>query len=128
MHIFSHFSHTALNSFLIPLHTFSSYYELQAVLTHKGRSSSSGHYVGWVRQKGDEWLMCDDDDIRPVTSEDVLKLSGGGDWHTAYVLLYRSRVLEMDEEDIKMEKEAAEAAAKNTETEAEKGDAKMETS
>ena len=72
--------------------------------------------------------MCDDDDIRPVTSEDVLKLSGGGDWHTAYVLLYRSRVLEMDEEDIKMEKEAAEAAAKSTEAEAEKGDAKMETS
>jgi len=27
----------------------SGYYELQAVLTHKGRSSSSGHYVAWVR-------------------------------------------------------------------------------
>ena len=24
---------------------------LQAVLTHKGRSSNSGHYVGWVRYK-----------------------------------------------------------------------------
>jgi len=101
----------------------SGFYELQAVLTHKGRSSSSGHYVGWVRQKGDEWLMCDDDEIRPVTSEDVLKLSGGGDWHTAYVLLYRSRVLEMDEEDIRMEKEAAEAAAKKNDAE---GDAKMD--
>ena len=30
----------------------SGYYELQAVLTHKGRSSSSGHYVAWVRRKG----------------------------------------------------------------------------
>jgi len=29
----------------------SGYYELQAVLTHKGRSSSSGHYVAWVRGK-----------------------------------------------------------------------------
>ena len=118
---------TAASSFFI---ISPSYYELQAVLTHKGRSSSSGHYVGWVRQKGDEWLMCDDDEIRPVTSEDVLKLSGGGDWHTAYVLLYRSRVLEMDEEDIQMEKEAAAAAlaAKTEEGKEAEGDASMETS
>ena len=27
-------------------------YELHAVLTHKGRSSSSGHYVAWVRKSG----------------------------------------------------------------------------
>ena len=27
----------------------SGYYELLAVLTHKGRSSSSGHYLAWVR-------------------------------------------------------------------------------
>jgi ubiquitin carboxyl-terminal hydrolase 14 len=51
---------------------------LQAVLTHRGRSSSSGHYVAWVRQKGDMWLKCDDDQVSPVTSEEVLKLSGGG--------------------------------------------------
>ena len=35
----------------------------QAVLTHKGRSSNSGHYVGWVKQKGDIWLKCDDDEV-----------------------------------------------------------------
>lgn len=29
----------------------SGYYDLQAVLTHQGRSSSSGHYVGWVKRK-----------------------------------------------------------------------------
>ena len=29
----------------------SGYYELTAVLTHQGRSSSSGHYVGWVSLK-----------------------------------------------------------------------------
>ena len=33
----------------------SGYYELQAVLTHKGRSSSSGHYVAWVRRKGGQY-------------------------------------------------------------------------
>ena len=79
---------------------------LQAVLTHKGRSSSSGHYVAWVRRKDgknilfiyydiffssysvvnlslfhivDEWLMFDDDNVTAVTSEDILKLSGGGE-------------------------------------------------
>ncbi|XP_015516804.1 ubiquitin carboxyl-terminal hydrolase 14 [Neodiprion pinetum] len=72
----------------------SGYYTLQAVLTHRGRSSSSGHYVAWVRQKGETWLKCDDDVVSAVTSEDVLKLSGGGDWHCAYVLLYGPRILE----------------------------------
>lgn len=72
----------------------SGYYTLQAVLTHQGRTSSSGHYVAWVRQKGDTWLKCDDENISIVTSEDVLKLSGGGDWHCAYVLLYGPRILE----------------------------------
>lgn len=74
----------------------SGYYELSAVLTHRGRSSSSGHYVGWIRKKGDDWLMCDDDNVYPVTTADVLKLSGGGDWHTAYVLLYAPKILEVE--------------------------------
>lgn len=28
--------------------------------------------------KGDDWLMFDDDDVVMKTSEDILKLSGGG--------------------------------------------------
>ncbi|KAM3727487.1 Ubiquitin carboxyl-terminal hydrolase [Dirofilaria immitis] len=71
----------------------SGYYELQGVITHKGRSSSSGHYVAWVRVKGNHWAMCDDDEVHPVSTEDILKLSGGGDWHCAYVLLYGPRIL-----------------------------------
>lgn len=74
----------------------SGFYDLQAVLTHKGRSSSSGHYVAWVKgKKAGEWLMFDDDNVTAVTDEDVLKLSGGGDWHCAYVLLYGPRILEV---------------------------------
>ncbi|KAK6630620.1 hypothetical protein RUM43_014605 [Polyplax serrata] len=73
----------------------SGYYSLQAVLTHKGRTSSSGHYVAWIKQKGNVWLKCDDDVVSPVTEEDVLKLSGGGDWHCAYVLLYGPRLMEI---------------------------------
>ncbi|XP_076805979.1 ubiquitin carboxyl-terminal hydrolase 14-like [Clavelina lepadiformis] len=79
----------------------SGHYELQGVLTHQGRSSSSGHYVAWIRKKGDDWLKCDDDIVSPVTSEDVLKLSGGGDWHIAYVLLYGPRRLEKRDRSVK---------------------------
>ncbi|XP_041984685.1 ubiquitin carboxyl-terminal hydrolase 14 [Aricia agestis] len=73
-------------------------YRLQAVLTHRGRSSSSGHYVAWVA-RGSGWLRCDDDAVTPVSADDVLKLSGGGDWHCAYLLLYGPRILELPVED-----------------------------
>ncbi|XP_030383414.1 ubiquitin carboxyl-terminal hydrolase 14 [Scaptodrosophila lebanonensis] len=72
----------------------SGYYTLKAVLTHKGRSSSSGHYVAWVRSNGDVWFKFDDDDVTSVTTDEILRLSGGGDWHCAYVLLYGPKQLE----------------------------------
>ncbi|XP_002069296.3 ubiquitin carboxyl-terminal hydrolase 14 isoform X1 [Drosophila willistoni] len=72
----------------------SAYYTLQAVLTHKGRSSSSGHYVAWVRSCGDVWFKFDDDDVTSVTTDEILRLSGGGDWHCAYVLLYGPKRLQ----------------------------------
>lgn len=58
----------------------SGFYQLQAVLTHKGRSSSSGHYLAWVRRKEGEWFKCDDEDVTLVTEEEILKLSGGGQY------------------------------------------------
>ncbi|XP_006633925.1 ubiquitin carboxyl-terminal hydrolase 14 isoform X1 [Lepisosteus oculatus] len=73
----------------------SGYYDLQAVLTHQGRSSSSGHYLAWVKRKEGEWVKFDDDKVSVVAPEDILKLSGGGDWHIAYVLLYGPRRLEI---------------------------------
>nr|XP_056710076.1 ubiquitin carboxyl-terminal hydrolase 14 isoform X2 [Euleptes europaea] len=75
------------------------YYDLQAVLTHQGRSSSSGHYVSWVKRKQDEWIKFDDDKVSIVTPEDILRLSGGGDWHIAYVLLYGPRRIEIIEDE-----------------------------
>ncbi|EDW28377.1 GL18981 [Drosophila persimilis] len=72
----------------------SGYYTLQAVLTHKGRSSSSGHYVAWVRSNGDSWFKFDDDEVTSVATDEILRLSGGGDWHCAYVLLYGPKRLE----------------------------------
>lgn len=43
----------------------SGFYELKAVLTHKGSSSASGHYVAWIK-KEDQWFMCDDDMVELV--------------------------------------------------------------
>lgn len=64
-------------------------YELVGVITHKGRSSDSGHYVSWVQHKGDKWLKFDDDFVSEVGIDDVLFLKGGGDWHMAYYLVFR---------------------------------------
>ena len=64
-------------------------YELYGVVTHKGRDAESGHYMGWVRQNGDDWLVFDDEDVSECKTEDIMKLSGGGDWHMAYLAFYR---------------------------------------
>ncbi|OAF69556.1 hypothetical protein A3Q56_02661 [Intoshia linei] len=66
-------------------------YELIAVLTHKGRTSNSGHYVGWVTFYEGSWVKLDDDSVTAIHYEDILKLSGGGDWHCAYSLIYASK-------------------------------------
>jgi hypothetical protein len=42
--------------------------------------------------------MFDDENVTPITEEDVMKLSGGGDWHTAYLLIYGPRVIEYEEQ------------------------------
>ncbi|CAM9740054.1 unnamed protein product [Ectocarpus sp. 4 AP-2014] len=64
-------------------------YELFAVVTHKGREADGGHYMGWVRQEGDDWLVFDDSDVSPCKTEDIMNLKGGGDWHMAYLTFYR---------------------------------------
>ncbi|KAJ1813553.1 deubiquitinating enzyme, partial [Coemansia sp. RSA 2598] len=85
-------------------------YELIGVVTHIGRTANSGHYIGWVRKEkgvgGPEpsgkgipetqhwWYKFDDDNVSMVTDSDILRLCGGGDWHTAYVTLYRAKSLE----------------------------------
>jgi ubiquitin carboxyl-terminal hydrolase 14 len=66
-------------------------YELAGVLTHKGRSADSGHYVAWVRQSDASWIQFDDEEMIPRKEEEVLALAGGGDWHMAYLLLYRAQ-------------------------------------
>lgn len=50
-----------------------------------------------VSRRADDWLMFDDENVTGVTEEDVLKLSGGGDWHTAYLLIYGPKIFEFEE-------------------------------
>ncbi|KAD1774775.1 hypothetical protein E3N88_42316 [Mikania micrantha] len=70
-------------------------YDLVAVLTHKGRSADSGHYVAWVKQENGKWIQFDDDNPIPQREEDITKLSGGGDWHMAYICMYKARTIPM---------------------------------
>lgn len=74
-------------------------YELIAVLTHVGRTADSGHYISWVRKDAIDasmpsqtgWWKFDDEEVSSVADEDILKLDGGGDWHSAYMILYREK-------------------------------------
>jgi len=67
----------------------SGWYNLCGVLTHKGRSIDSGHYIGWTKNNG-KWVKFDDDKVTHVEEQEILDLSGGGDWHTAYILIYEA--------------------------------------
>ena len=70
---------------------FTGLYELMGIVTHKGRSADSGHYIGWVRTapESDFWWKYDDDKVSEVRTEEILLLSGGGDRDTAYLNFYR---------------------------------------
>lgn len=68
-------------------------YDLVAVLTHKGRSADSGHYVSWVKQDNGKWIEFDDDQPILQREENITNLSGGGDWHMAYICLYKARTV-----------------------------------
>ncbi|XP_016550678.1 ubiquitin carboxyl-terminal hydrolase 6 isoform X2 [Capsicum annuum] len=76
-------------------HQLTGIYDLVAVLTHKGRSADSGHYVAWVKQENGKWVQFDDDNPILQREEDITKLSGGGDWHMAYICMYKARVVPM---------------------------------
>jgi len=78
-------------------------YELIAVLTHKGMRADSGHYVAYIRNGGqEEWLQYDDKVVTPCKFDDIRKLSGkgGGDWHMAYMCIYRSKQFDYPEDKV----------------------------
>lgn len=78
-------------------------YELRAVITHQGSSADSGHYTAYVKKsarpdpktgkKGEEdgnWWWFNDDRISEVEGDMIETLAGGGESHSALILLYRA--------------------------------------
>jgi len=45
--------------------------------------------VGWVKKDAKKWLVFDDETVAEIDAERVKELYGGGDWHMAYMCMYR---------------------------------------
>ncbi|KAG6133155.1 hypothetical protein E4U38_002985 [Claviceps purpurea] len=78
-------------------------YELRGVVTHQGASADSGHYTAYVKkdpyvdpktgkktEEDGNWWWFNDDKVTEVGVEKVEALAGGGESHSALVLLYRA--------------------------------------
>ncbi len=78
-------------------------YELRAVVTHQGASADSGHYTAYVKKTGPKdpvtgkvgeedgkWWWFNDDKVSEVTSDKIDALAGGGESHSALILLYKA--------------------------------------
>lgn len=74
-------------------------FQLISLVTHEGRSSESGHYIGWANKKDDKWTKFDDDNITQVNLTDILELKGGGDWPMAYMAIYKRMEVPFQEVD-----------------------------
>jgi ubiquitin carboxyl-terminal hydrolase 14 len=91
------------------------YYELTSIITHRGRDADGGHYVAWVKEDTNKWTLFDDDKVSRVTDADIKKLSGkgGGDWHTAYMCVYKAKTYADKVQEIaEAEQEGSESKAK----------------
>ncbi|KAF2689604.1 cysteine proteinase [Lentithecium fluviatile CBS 122367] len=87
-------------------------YELRGVITHQGASADSGHYTSFIKKQGPKdpvtgkrkaedgkWWWFNDDKVSEVDAERIQTLSGGGQSHSALILLYRAVPLStVDEE------------------------------
>ena len=67
------------------------YYELCGIVTHRGRTADSGHYIGWRKQQSGKWLCLDDERVYEVSDDKIKELAGGGEADSAYLLLYRMK-------------------------------------
>jgi ubiquitin carboxyl-terminal hydrolase 14 len=94
-------------------------YELRGIITHQGASADSGHYTSFVKKQGvrdpvtgkrkeedGKWWWFNDDKVSEVDTDRIETLSGGGQSHSALILLYRAVPLTAIEE---VEKEETKA-------------------
>ena len=66
-------------------------------MTHEGCSHvcsslpcAPGQSIDAAAHSGGRWVLFDDEDLTVKSDDEILALSGGGDWHMAYLLLYRA--------------------------------------
>ncbi|PYH97675.1 ubiquitin carboxyl-terminal hydrolase 14 [Aspergillus ellipticus CBS 707.79] len=73
-------------------------YELRGVITHQGASADSGHYTSYVKKQATndndnsegKWWWFNDDKVTEVDGDKIETLAGGGESHSALILLYRA--------------------------------------
>merc|ERR1719437_266943 len=78
------------------------YYELIAIVSHKGRTADGGHYVGWVKHKKadgkelkeDQWILFDDETASFEAWNNMVGLAtdlqgGKADTQIAYINIYK---------------------------------------
>ncbi|KAK3068792.1 deubiquitinating enzyme [Teratosphaeriaceae sp. CCFEE 6253] len=72
-------------------------YELRALVTHQGSSADSGHYTAYVKKTASggtaedgKWWWFNDEKVQEVEAEKIETLAGGGESHSALILLYRA--------------------------------------
>lgn len=78
-------------------------YELRGVVTHQGSSADSGHYTAYVKKPGRKdpvtgklgeedgtWWWFNDDKVSEVPGDKIETLAGGGETHSALILLYKA--------------------------------------
>lgn len=93
-------------------------YELRGVVTHQGASADAGHYTAYVKKEGrrdpvtgkrgeedGRWWWFNDERVSEVDAEKIETLSGGGESHSALILLYRAVELPVVEEEGEMKTE-----------------------
>jgi len=81
-------------------------YELRGIITHQGISADSGHYTAFVKKRGrkdpttgkvgeedGKWWWFNDDKVSEFEADRIETLSGGGQNHSALILLYASVLL-----------------------------------
>jgi len=80
-------------------------YELRALVTHQGSSADSGHYTAYVKKSATpgkpedgKWWWFNDEKVQEVDAEKIETLAGGGETHSALILLYRAVELPKIEE------------------------------
>lgn len=78
-------------------------YELRGVVTHQGASADSGHYTAYVKKtapldpktgkseaEDGKWWWFNDEKVSEVTVDKIEGLAGGGESHSALILLYKA--------------------------------------